>query len=115
FDGPDEVHVPQYAGDLAARYARKGEDRRRGAAAKQRLRSTGGCSEARALAVRRASAELERREARAEGQSSGAGAALHHLFDGGAERGVNRLFRRFLREGPGAGTAFRRTVLRAVG
>ena len=49
----------------------------------------------------------EGREARAEGQPARAGAALHHLSDGGAERDLDRLFRRFLRQGPGAGAAVR--------
>ena len=40
----------------------------------------------RALAVQRAAAQDAGRKARAEGQSAGAGAALHHLSDGGAER-----------------------------
>ena len=51
------------------------------------------------LAVQRPPAEPEGRAARAEGRPAAARAALHHLPDCGAERHLDRLFRRFLRQG----------------
>ena len=49
-----------------------------------------------ALAVQRPPAQAAGREGGAEGQPAVAGADLHHLSDGGAERDFDRLFRRFL-------------------
>ena len=106
FDGQDEVHVPQPAGHLASRHAGEGKDRGRRAAGEQRLRPARGCAALRPLAVQRPPARDARRKAGAEGQPAGAGAALHHLSDGGAERDLDRLFRRFLRQGPAPARQF---------
>jgi murein L,D-transpeptidase YcbB/YkuD len=103
---------PGPAGNLAPRHSGEGEDRGCGAAAEQRLRSSRSCAAPRALAVQWPAAQSEGREAGAEGQSAHARAALHHLSDGGAERDVDRLFRRFLRQGSHRGAPLRRPVLR---
>ena len=76
-------------------------------AAEQRLRPARGCAALRALAVQRPPAADAGRKAGAEGRSAAARAALHHLSDGGAERDVDRLFRRFLRQGSRGGAPAR--------
>ena len=99
FDGSDEVHVPQRAGHLAPRHAAKGSARGGRAAAEQRLRPARGRAAVRSLAVRPA-AQGAGRKARAKGSAAEPGAALHHVFDGGPERVVDRLFRGPLRARP---------------
>src|SRR5206468_7910415 len=94
-------------GDLAARYAGEGEDRGRRPTGEQWLRKARGCCALCPVAVQRPPAEPERCEAGAEGRSADAGAAVYHLPDRGAERDVDCLLRRLLRQGSRAGAVRR--------
>ena len=72
------------------------------------------------LRRQREAAEPQGRPPRAEGRLAPAGADLPHLSDRRAERHLDRLFRRFLRQGPDADAALRgalgfvRTALRSL-